>query len=507
MSWKRPLFLLHRWMGIALCLFFALWFFSGIFMMYVEFPQLLPGERQRGLAPLDFSTARFSPAQAAQRIGTSPFSMHATPTALESVTPDAAMSWRSIRLGMWQQRPVYYFHPDTGAQPRAVLADTAEVIEVAVSDAQAVAAEFGLRAGLIDDRRQVTYLDALQVDQWTVSSALDAHRPLYRVALNDAAGTQLYVSGTTGEVVRDTARRERVLNYFGAVTHWVYPTVLRKYPDLWEWVVDVLSVVGVVLAITGLWIGVLRWRRKRAPGKPAVPYKGLMRWHYFSGAIFGVFALTWVFSGLMSMNPLSLNPPRAASSDESSVLSGAPLTPAAFNDIPAVAAANGMVEARAVMFLGQALYEITADNGTQQMVAARQGIMPRLPDAQTLLALAPQLMPGVPLIERVVLDRYDDYYYSRHPERNERLLPVVRLKFGGAQQTWFYLSPRDGQIIQRMTRTNRVYRWLYNGLHSLDFRWLLERRPLWDVLVIALSLGGLLLSVCGVWVGWRRLRM
>ena len=43
-------------------------------------------------------------------------------------------------------------------------------------------------------------------------------------------------------------------------------------------------------------------------------------------------------------------------------------------------------------------------------------------------------------------------------------------------------------------------------LHSWDWLPLLERRPLWDVLLIVLSLGGLLLSATGVVVGWRRLR-
>ena len=28
-----------------------------------------------------------------------------------------------------------------------------------------------------------------------------------------------------------------------------------------------------------------------------------MRWHYILGVFFGVFALTWVFSGLLSMEP------------------------------------------------------------------------------------------------------------------------------------------------------------------------------------------------------------
>jgi hypothetical protein len=80
------------------------------------------------------------------------------------------------------------------------------------------------------------------------------------------------------------------------------------------------------------------------------------------------------------------------------------------------------------------------------------------------------------------------------------------VRFDDERHTWFHLDPLTGQILDRSTRTNRVYRWLYNGLHSFDIWWLWQRRPLWDICVIAFSLGGLLLSVIGVVIGWRRLR-
>ena len=37
-------------------------------------------------------------------------------------------------------------------------------------------------------------------DQWSVPNGFDNHRPLYRVALNDSAGTEIYVSSMTGAV-------------------------------------------------------------------------------------------------------------------------------------------------------------------------------------------------------------------------------------------------------------------------------------------------------------------
>jgi hypothetical protein len=56
------------------------------------------------------------------------------------------------------------------------------------------------------------------------------------------------------------------------------------------------------------------------------------------------------------------------------------------------------------------------------------------------------------------------------------------------------------------SRRERLQRWLYHGLHSLDFPFWYYRRPLWDVGVIALCGGGAALSLLGVVLGWRRVR-
>jgi len=52
-----------------------------------------------------------------------------------------------------------------------------------------------------------------------------------------------------------------------------------------------------------------------------------------------------------------------------------------------------------------------------------------------------------------------------------------------------------------------VTRWAYHGLHSLDFPWLYNHRPLWDIVVITFMLGGAALSVTSVILAWRVLGM
>ena len=45
--------------------------------------------------------------------------------------------------------------------------------------------------------------------------------------------------------------------------------------------------------------------------------------------------------------------------------------------------------------------------------------------------------------------------------------------------------------------------WLYNGLHTLNFPWLYNHRPLWDIVVITFMVGGTALCVTSLILAWR----
>ena len=85
-------------------------------------------------------------------------------------------------------------------------------------------------------------------------------------------------------------------------------------------------------------------------------------------------------------------------------------------------------------------------------------------------------------------------------------LPVLRVRYGDPQHTWLYFDPRRGVIARKEERLTRLNRWLYHGFHSLDFPFLYYRRPLWDIVVITLSVGGMVLSATTLSASWRRLR-
>jgi uncharacterized protein (DUF2062 family) len=83
---------------------------------------------------------------------------------------------------------------------------------------------------------------------------------------------------------------------------------------------------------------------------------------------------------------------------------------------------------------------------------------------------------------------------------------VLRARFADEEHTTFYVSAATGGIVMKQVTRSRVNRWLYNGLHSLDFPGFHSMRPLWDAVLIALSLGGMLLSATGITIAWRWIR-
>ena len=121
---------------------------------------------------------------------------------------------------------------------------------------------------------------------------------------------------------------------------------------------------------------------------------------------------------------------------------------------------------------------------------------------ESLMARLTAALPGETVVEQTLLTEYDSYYYSRG---RQTPLPVLRVKFDDPAQTWMYLDPEMSRVLGSVPKLARVERWLYNGLHSLDFAFWYSRRPLWDIGMIVLLLGGLSTSAIGAFLGGRRI--
>lgn len=482
----RFVFLVHRYMGIAIGLVMAVWCLSGIVMMYVSYPDFPESERIKSLAALDWTTCSALDGAAAPT----------DDTRIPAFQVEVLDGRCILRLRI----------ADAGS--RIINLETGELLdEMTPRRAATVAAAFAAHAGFAGPTPSPTTLTR---DQWTVSGDFNRDRPLYRFDFNDPQRTQLYVSSTSGKAVQLTTGSQRFWNWLGAVPHWLYPTVLRQHAAAWSQVVIWISLIGVFLTLTGLYIGIRQYwlgRHRYAIS----PYRGIMFLHHVPGLIFGVLVLTWVGSGLLSMNPwgalesdnvgpaferLYGEPPRWR--DVRSLLQAIRK-----DDLPAntvsVSSANLDGHAFAVA--------TTADNERHRYGAT--GKLTGLSDAE-IAAAASRLANSVQKSETallatapwLLLTTEDEYHYSHG--RDHALLPVVRVTATGNESVNYYLDPLSGKLVNLVDSSARWYRWLHYGLHRLDFE-SLRSRPLWDIVMVLLLVGASLVSVTGTWIGIRRL--
>lgn len=476
MKFKRALFSFHRWTGAGLCGLFVIWFASGIVMTIPGYPTLRESERLAHAEGLVVGDGR-------------------------GASPTGEVS--SLRLAMMAGRPTL----------RGSNADGAWVMDFASgirrnSVPEAILPEVATRFSNQPAKPIGTVDDA---DQWTLSSRVRLRAPHVRYSLNDEADTEIYVSARTGEVVQVTTARTRAMAWLGAIPHWLYLPVLRRNGEAWRLAIIWLSGIGTLTTLAGLALGIwnARWRR---PG--LTPYqKTWPRWHHQLGLGFGVLVFTWVGSGALSLNPFRWSPGSNPDQAEQLAFAGGPLVPSRFV-LPietALARCNQQIAVKEVDFIQVAaipFFVCKESPSVRRVVRADQLDAPAIAEIpksimeSALARVAPELAGTLQK-----LSIYDAYH--RHSRQEDPPpLPVLLARAQDETGVWWYLDPASGTIVRRLGSAARVERWLYNGLHSLDFRWLYEREWLWRIVITTLCLVGLSLSVTGTGlaVHWTRRR-
>ncbi len=465
----RPLILLHRYLGTAIGIVMVGWCLSGVVMMYVRYPELSQAMRLRRLEPLDWHGC----------------------CAKAASLPDGA-SVEGFQIEGLAGHPVLQVRFTDYSSRLIDLSDGRGISEISQRQAAAVAS--------VGTARRARLLGLITYDEWTVSGEFNPARPLYLYALDDASGTQLYVSAKSGRVVQVTTSPERFWNWVGAVPHWLYFAQLRRNAAVWNQVVIWTSLAGCFLTLFGIYLGVRQFLRR--PAGRWSGYRGLLYWHHLPGLIFGGFALTWVASGLISMNPwgfLDSGGSRAAMD----ALLGPPLSGARVNEalrrLSAGTLPPSVVSVESTRLWGQPYLLATDSAGTRTRLGidgTRAALTPA--DWQkigTALGVATPVAPEL-------ITTGDSYYYSRPGA--SKPFPARRLVLNDEHRTRYYLDPVTGNPREVIDSDARWYRWLHVGLHTLDFSVAIRSRPLWDILMLTLLAGVTVICGTGTWLGWRR---
>lgn len=466
----RPILLLHRYLAVLIGAVMSLWCLSGFVMMYQEYPSFTEEERAQSLRPLELGEC----------------------CNLSALSGDTALS--RFRVEMLGDAAVLR----TGGSTLPIDLRTGKSIaELSTDEILGVAQRYAQGIGVMGQPRSLGVID---IDQWTIQSAGRNH-PAHHIAFDDSAATQIYINGATGEIFQDTNRRERVLTWLGAIPHWLYPTMLRRNGPLWSQVVIWASVVGTFLAVTGLYVGISRLERRRRDGTLVSPFRGWWYWHHIFGLAFGVLTLTWVFSGLLTMNPWGLLEGRGGAAYRER-LAGT----ATGDEVKAfLAAASARAESmhefaqlRFAPFNDQFYVVAVRRDGTSARLDA-SGEPASIDRAGVETAIAGLDVP----VESLELIHEEDSFYYGH--KNEVELPVYRVILGDAEQTRLYIDPNTGAI-RTLGSDARWSRWIRRGLHGFDFSGV-RKRPIWDALVLLLLAGVTAVCVTGTWMALKRVRL
>jgi hypothetical protein len=313
--------------------------------------------------------------------------------------------------------------------------------------------------------------------------------------------------------VQYTTRGSRIAAYFGAIPHWLYFTPLRKRGRQWSRVVIWASGLGTITTILGIAVGLWMYspsRNYRRAGAPAsFPYHGQKRWHAILGLVFGVFACTWVFSGMLSMDPFPNlqegGGDRLGARISAAIRQTPPLEVFAAKPPQAVlAAAEGsftspVKELDLTSCAGEPAYLAVLGPNDTRVIPVLGHPTDEFDRERIITAVERAARPFVLTDVRTVTE-YESYYL----DRTDRLpLPVIFVQFNDPKRSMYYIDPKTARIVQGYNSNSRWNRWLYHGLHSLNLPWLYKHRPAWDVAVLPLLVGGASLAVTALILAWN----
>lgn len=466
----------HRILGVILSILFLMWFLSGMVMMYHYYPSVTTQqimEHAETVDTLDFPIDVYSK----QLEGNAAFSniiyqKVAGRNTLRFATTDgekAIDSKSGMPFARYSAEELYQTANNSGwSAAKAELMDTLHAIDV-----------------------------------WLIGAMPQKQMPVYRYGYEDDDHIQLYVSAKTGMPVQYTTRSERFWTWIGAIPHWVYITYLRSQGrQPWVDTVKWLSGIATLVVLSGIIIGIRSMILARRQRKLTPYVKSDFRWHHLLGLFFGLFTLTFIFSGYMSMRPvpqwmITTHQERDMKAD----VYGTSLDMNRF-----LLPANEVIMSDEIKHLtwmqvgGHAYYKVETGSETYLVDAENTELNRYEFDAERTQKAFEQIT-GTHDVKVNLLEDYDNYYVYI---RNNYPLPVYKIEVNDADKSLYYLNPKDGSV-RYYNRNTRMRKWLYAGLHCFNIPFFQKHRILRDILFWIMLLGGTALSVSSIQMSWHYL--
>jgi len=351
----------------------------------------------------------------------------------------------------------------------------------------------------------------LELDQWMPRSYCQPWIPIYKCYINDEEHTQLYISAVNGRVVQETTRKSRWAARLGAIPHWIYFKSIRLQTGFWLRLVYWISLLGVFASVSGIILGFLRLkhRRKRQSWSELSIYKKFWhKWHHITGFVFGLFVFTFILSGLISVSdiPQFIAPvhnkqsARQLWNQESECADSLAITPRQIGE-----QLKEDFEIKRIIWkkvMGKVCVHVFSNQDRSPEVYILKGneLERKLTYTKTELENWAKHLFHNTLFSLKQLNSYNAYY--QYSESDDHPLPVWQLQVDDADRSCLYVDPQTGEVIRFYNINRRWSRWLYKGLHSFDFPFLIEHEWLRKLLLLLVSVGGTFVSLSALVLGW-----
>ncbi|WP_281644010.1 PepSY domain-containing protein [Bacteroides zoogleoformans] len=480
----RLMYTIHRLLGTLLCILFLMWFVSAFVMMYHRFPRV--GAKEKLLRLEQLSAAADSLPDIASVMARLPRG--------EKV--------KKLTLERTSGQTVFHIRTDKGVH--RLLPDPSDSLPVA--DRRHILRTASLWCGA-----PIARIDTLRsLDQWIPFGELKKEMPIYKIHFADDDRTQLYLSSRSGEVLQLSGKSQRFWAWLGAIPHWVYFTWLRQDAELWSKTIIWLSGLGCLMVVAGIWVTADVWRKTRRNRRRGFsPYrKRWYHWHYVSGIFFGVFVLTFTFSGMMSVAdiPQWIHKPVLKGNPVQALRAPAPKPEACPLDYRTLIATYPETKQIEWSNFRHHPYYIIRDEATEQYIDATDTL------PHPLLLTEKEIRNGVesiyaadsafghrpPQMSVTQLNRFETYYrdmggmYRGRPQ-----LPVWKVSVDDPDRSVYYIHPETGNI--RYVDTSSRWRyWCYTALHRMRLPGLNSNAALRKTVLWILLLGGTAVSVTGI---------
>lgn len=473
---KRLVYSVHRVLGAITSLLFLMWFVTGLILVYHSFPDATAQDKNRALEAITDSLP----------------SMDVLLDRIPNVT-----EVRDIQLA--QRDGSAYFTITSKKDTYSVSADSTKSLPPITLNTIDNMAKRMVNA-------PIAKIDTLEErDVWIMYAKYSRELPIYKVHLDDQDQHQLYISSQSGEVQQYTSRSERIWAWVGSIPHKFYFPILRKHMEVWIDTLTVISLVALLVVLTGIVVGVRAYMRSKR-GKLTSPYRRVSyKWHHVVGMVFCIFLVTWTISGAVSLKKIPQWIVKThVDYKVPSKIKGKSLALDAYK-LDYRQLQQAYPELKKIEwshFQNVPIYKIAVGEENLSIDASTSEIKELyLSEASIHQAIKGIHGDSAEYTLSMITD-YEEYYLQW---KRDVLLPAYKVEVNDADHSLYYINPETGNY-KYVNDNRRARKWMFNAFHYFHIKWLMDRPVLWTIVIWTLSLGGIVVSATGVWLSIRFVR-